>query len=635
MSGKEFINSRMESNSFEIDPIKLLVTTALEETWGDDEEIVFLAEWCQRYEATERWSTRKSELLDYHWGDRKKLARDNEYLEPLHQDLIKSVSVYLNRFHNTSYPPSYWRIIVGPWLLNYVSIIWDRWEAIRSASEKNQNFISYVFKDIDRCPADDYQTSLEMMIGSDKWNHVILREILLFQKFANISLISIQCPESVRLNEVISPKSTSVVPSKDTSNPALKLIFGLLGSPFAALDKLIASLKRVAINSFQRFTSLFAGVDREVLLYHTYFHKFFLLKLSFILKILPAPARIFEQKIEYPLIKTRNYDAFTNFKHDCDFEKFLSLQIIKDMPIAYLEGYSEISKIRASLPSSKIIFTANAHFHNEIFKSWAAENIFSRNSKLFISSHGGAFYPLFSVFNHQEKIAEKRVVWGRSWAENQLTLPPNKLHFKVKKYLKSGAISMFHSDSWRYPHRLVSMPMGPCQMSAFRLNQKLLCTLNPEIRKLLKIRPNYQGDWLIHQRYYDEFGPEILAERVSLIDQIKASRLIICTYPQTTFSEAMFSGVPTMLFYKENLYETQPIYDDLIKMMKDTKIIHTDPEQAANHLLEIHLNPMRWWNSPATVQARQMFETICITPSESPFNKWRKFFHDQKSKFQE
>ena len=90
-----------------------------------------------------------------------------------------------------------------------------------------------------------------------------------------------------------------------------------------------------------------------------------------------------------------------------------------------------------------------------------------------------------------------------------------------------------------------------------------------------------------------------------------------------------------MLFYKESLYETQPIYDDLIKMMKDTKIIHNDPEQAANHLLEIHQNPMRWWNSPTTVQARQMFETICITPSESPFNKWRKFFHDQKSKFQE
>ena len=33
-------------------------------------------------------------------------------------------------------------------------------------------------------------------------------------------------------------------------------------------------------------------------------------------------------------------------------------------------------------------------------------------SKLIISSHGGALDPLLNTFNHEEKIADTRVVWG-------------------------------------------------------------------------------------------------------------------------------------------------------------------------------------------------------------------------------
>ena len=35
---------------------KILVTTAIEEIWGKDEEILFLGEWCKKYNRKKIWS---------------------------------------------------------------------------------------------------------------------------------------------------------------------------------------------------------------------------------------------------------------------------------------------------------------------------------------------------------------------------------------------------------------------------------------------------------------------------------------------------------------------------------------------------------------------------------------------------
>ena len=52
---------------------RLLVTTALEETWGDGEPALFLGEWCRLHSRENHWSKMDAEVLPYHWDDREKL----------------------------------------------------------------------------------------------------------------------------------------------------------------------------------------------------------------------------------------------------------------------------------------------------------------------------------------------------------------------------------------------------------------------------------------------------------------------------------------------------------------------------------------------------------------------------------
>ena len=66
---------------------KVLVTTALEETWPDTPEtpVLFLGEWCRLYSRKERWQAMKAEVLPYHWDDRQKLYQDYLYISQFYE----------------------------------------------------------------------------------------------------------------------------------------------------------------------------------------------------------------------------------------------------------------------------------------------------------------------------------------------------------------------------------------------------------------------------------------------------------------------------------------------------------------------------------------------------------------------
>ena len=71
----------------------------------------------------------------------------------------------------------------------------------------------------------------------------------------------------------------------------------------------------------------------------------------------------------------------------------------------------------------------------------------------------------------------------------------------------------------------------------------------------------------------------------------------------------------------------QPIYDELINLLKETHIVHTSATSAAMHLERIVEDPMRWWNESETAIAREKFNDLCLTIDPEPFNLWVKFFN--------
>jgi putative transferase (TIGR04331 family) len=368
--------------------------------------------------------------------------------------------------------------------------------------------------------------------------------------------------------------------------------------------------------------AIFFKKKSKYIIYHSYFPKKFLYRLSILLGQLPRLYLEFEQKVTYSENRRKDF-VLRNFDSSNSFESFLILSIKKDIPIAYLESYKSILQIQSKFLDADVILTANAHFHCELFKSWAAEQT-NQGAQLLISAHGGALYPKFSVFNHQEMISDTRIVWGKEWLPSQKRIAPNKLSFKAKKVSIDGDISIIFNNTPRYSIRCASIPMSALALDCYEQIKSFLELLDRDIllNVKAKLKNVQKGHYDFASRLIQDFNPSIISHRKSIYDVINHSRVVVCTYPQTTFSEAIFSGVPTMLIYEEKFYEVLDIYDELIDVLKEANIIHTTPESAAKHLKDIYQNPLPWWNEKATLDAREKFNSMCLTDSLHPLKDW-------------
>ena len=67
---------------------RLLITTAVEDTWPKNHDIpvLFLGEWCRLYSRRSHWKKMNAEVLPYHWDDRDKLYNDYQYLNNIYVD---------------------------------------------------------------------------------------------------------------------------------------------------------------------------------------------------------------------------------------------------------------------------------------------------------------------------------------------------------------------------------------------------------------------------------------------------------------------------------------------------------------------------------------------------------------------
>ena len=114
-----------------------LVTTALEDTWPESNKpVLYLGKWCQLYSRKHYWMKFDSEIAPYHWDDRDKLYEDCKYLQNLFERMLTELTVELNKIHEVNYDSRYWRIIVGPWLMMFLPIIFDRWSCLHNAIDK-------------------------------------------------------------------------------------------------------------------------------------------------------------------------------------------------------------------------------------------------------------------------------------------------------------------------------------------------------------------------------------------------------------------------------------------------------------------------------------------------------------------
>jgi len=155
--------------------------------------------------------------------------------------------------------------------------------------------------------------------------------------------------------------------------------------------------------------------------------------------------------------------------------------------------------------------------------------------------------------------------------------------------------------------------------------------LSEDIKKFFQIKPYPNRGWDTRQRFVDILGARRVTNEKKLSRFISSSRVVICTYPQTTFAESIVSGKPTVLFYPEQYWETIPEMEGLINLLKKVGIIFVDYRLLANHLNEVWKNPIKWWGSEEVLEARNEMNLKLFDHNTDSIKEWARFINQNDS----
>jgi len=325
-----------------------------------------------------------------------------------------------------------------------------------------------------------------------------------------------------------------------------------------------------------------------------------------------------------------------SFRPESAFEGFINESIADFLPRCLVEGYAVLRERANKVPiKTKAIVTANAHWHNVPAKAWMAEQV-SGGVKLVILEHGGSFPARKELFDFEEDISDVRGTWFLPYHQKHVQLPPSKLlSGRSPKWTRLTSTTprnycvIIASSCPRYVYRAHHYPMAAQGLVSLEEVVALCAGLDDDVKKVLRVKPVPSNcGWNTRQRYTDILGPEhVLTEKK--IDRVfQSARLIVCTYPETTFSEAMASGVPTILIFSDRLYERHPATLPLLQVLRSANVVFHDPVLAAAHINAVWKDPVRWWNSPTVLHARAEFRRQAMDLDSDWLKQWTRFVRE-------
>lgn len=558
-----------------------LATTALEEFWDTTKPLVFLGEWCLLYERRSCWESLNGQLLVSPYAYSENVEEACEYVGGLYEKILPVLAASLNAVHGKSCSNRYWRILLGPWLKWYLSVVYDRFIHLKKVVSEFQNFTT---------------------IGLSAESFVVPVDTLDFACFISEDSYNLQ------LCTKILQALGKDIPCKEIDVPHNPLYARLQGNSW---------LREVLSPVMQRAVGVAAKLRRTTLLRNSYFSKKVELQL-----VARNAGRILPSWHKSGPCLRYDYDAeLRDMLRDAplgagEFELCLSTMLFADMPQCFVEGFHSVEKeARRKFPEqSGAIFSANGWYYDEPFKQWAA-NSSEAGSLLLGTQHGGNYGALKTMpsENHETSIMDYYYSWGWELADcNAIVVPMPAT--KLVGRPEIGADMQKKEVLWvatAAPRYLVTLPFLPSHFHEYLSWQiRFAKALPSEVMQETRFRPHYADyAWDILGRVKDCI-PDIRIDswEVPFQTSLENCRLYVCDHLSTTFAEALAVNKPTILFWNPHANELRLEAQAYFDLLRYCGILFDTPEAAASAVAVAYDDIEAWWNAP---QRQEAIKKVC------------------------
>ncbi len=573
---------------------KLLVTTALQNTWGKKNNIIFLGNWCEKYDNFKNLGPENYSVFEYHWDNRQKLKDDYDYLNKFYKKIFPSLKNELNKIHNTSFSDRYWKIVIGPWLITLIQIIFERYSNLKFFFEKNKNYQyeTIILKyDKEKYIPKNFEQFSRLMI-TDTWNHFIYSLLIEFENF----------------NFEIEKNYKEFGDEENYKN-------------YLVEKKL--PYKNKLYNNLAYFFDLMLG-KKNILISESYLGRF--QELSFALKFRSLPRYSINDNLKKSSIGEIRNKISLEFNVENPFEDFIKKFIFLFLPKSFLEDFTLIDKevIKMKWPKKpKIIFSS--HFMQKTLQSrYTAFSVEKNKSKLILGQHGGVYgqYLFSTMEDHELEVCDKYLSWG--WKlDNPKVIPFGILkNFKEKKHDPNNEkLLMIFRSQVKYTHRINSYTGTNQIKKYFNENLNLCKNLNSDLINkniILRFHARKFG-WNEDKMFLNNF-PNIRIDLGynKILELYKKSKLILHTYIGTGYLETLAINIPTIIFAntKECMLKEETL--EYLDELKKVNIFHDSYISASEFINRDWDNIHEWWASDIVQNTRKKF---CTKYSKINLNK--------------
>jgi putative transferase (TIGR04331 family) len=503
---------------------------------------------------------------------------------------LNELALQLNKIHKKNYSISYWELIIGDWLLRFISIVNTRFNLINYVKKKYD--VNYILlpvqkkRDLKQSSTND-SIDFVTKIKTDKWNSLLYRQIINFFFNIKIKEFNTLSKENLRLGNK----------KNFTFLKFLKKIYSYF------------KLKKI----------------QKVFLYDNNISK----KIILFLKL-----RFFDFPILHESLFVNLFFKENTFHRNFYFSKkknklYLLLNYLMPLhiPRVFIEGYKKANQIieNTNWPENpRLIFSSTTFYSHDFFKIWSAKKKEEKKIKFITMQHGSGYFFMrdFAPEYYQRKVSDKIIAWGNT-SEKKII---SGFNYKSINYKHSNDNSYKKLVFINYElHRHINSTGG--QINAhIRHNHyydfvtSFFTNLKTEIVKSVVIK-SQNGSLHNDKYFFEKLGFDYQQNKKNITDYFKQSRVIVIgKIVSTVFLEAMRSNVPVIVFFDKESEFFNSNAKIFVKRLKYAKIVFDDPIKAALHLNTIWSNIDSWWYSKKTQKEINFFCKFFSKKTDSPVN---------------
>lgn len=562
---------------------RYLITTADEDSWKFDRPVLFLGEWCRRYDRKHIWSGMDAVVAEPYGLMPGQMSRDIDRVLMLSGQILTELTETLNKFHQVRHSERYWNIVLGHWLQRYVAVAFNRYHTIDQAIKNYEIDGSTILetKGYNLAMADSL--GFILACNDDRWNHELYSRIITYRGDieANLDVKPLgmsefgyvqekQKGQRAGIKEAVRELVRWMAPKLARNTDAF-----IIGSYLPAKEEIKLQLALGQVPQFWRSPS-FPRARPDVAM---------------------------RQKLVI------DYDR-------CDgFEKYVRWQLPEIIPTCYLEGYKGLVKTMESLTwpeMPRFIFTSNNFATDEVFKVWTGSKV-EHGIPYITGQHGNNYGTHIYAGNPnwpERSASDKFLTWG--WLDEG-----------------GNAVPAFNFRSFsQYSNR--SNPVGGLLLIELHLSQRItpwdnyfefgvyqeeqfrfVAALPAAIQQGLTVRlhkAHRHLRWFDEKRWKDR-SPHTRIEtgEIPIQKLIAQSRLVVHSYDSTGILETLSLNIPTLCFWHGGLdhllSDAKPYYE----LLRNAGILADTPEHAAEFIVLHWDNVNGWWESQKVQDARKVF----------------------------